>query len=73
MALLTSASKLLIAQALVRISAGMVGILLNSCCREKSNDLPLSLRFVVRIDDENSNAHDVAESEQLAGETMLRL
>ena len=51
----------------------MVGILLNSCCREKSNDLPLSLRFVVRIDDENSNAHDVAESEQLAGETMLRL
>ncbi len=32
---------------LVRISAGMIGILLNSCSpRESSNDLHLSLGFV---------------------------
>ena len=40
----------------MRISAGMVGILLNSCSpRENSNDLHLSLGFVLRNDDESSN------------------
>src|SRR5882762_5298401 len=47
--LLTTVSKLQIENRLVRISAGMVGILLNSCsARENSNDLHLSLRFVWR-------------------------
>jgi hypothetical protein len=47
--LLTTVSKLQIGNGLVRISAGMVGILLNSCSpRENANDLHLSLGFVLR-------------------------
>ena len=42
-ALLTTVSKLQIEYGLVRISAGLVGILLNSCSqRQNSNDLHLS-------------------------------
>ena len=41
----------------MRISAGMVGILLNSCSqRQNSNELHLSLRVVLsEIDGESSN------------------
>ncbi len=47
-ALLTTVSKLHIAYGVVRVSARMVGILLNSCSqRQNSNDLHLSLRFVL--------------------------
>ena len=48
-ALLTIVSKLHFRNGLVRISAGMVGILLNSySLRENFNDLHLSLGFVLR-------------------------
>jgi hypothetical protein len=47
-ALLTTVSKLHIACGVVRVSARMVGILLNSCSqRESYNDLHLSLRSVL--------------------------
>jgi hypothetical protein len=47
-ALLTTVSKLHIACGVVRVSARMVGILLNSCSQgQNSNDLHLSLRFVL--------------------------
>src|SRR5258705_7577327 len=46
---LTTLSKLRIGNGLVWISDGMVGILLNSCFpRENSNDLHLTLGFVLR-------------------------
>ena len=47
--LFTTVSKLQTGNGLVRISAGMVGILLNSCYpRVNSNDLHLGLGFVLR-------------------------
>ena len=47
-ALLTAMSKLHIAYGVVRVSARMVGILLNSCAeRQDSNDLPQSQWFVL--------------------------
>ena len=46
--LLTTMSKLHIAYGVVRVSARMVGILLNSCFqRENSNDLQLGLQVVL--------------------------
>jgi len=57
----------------VRISAGMVGILLNSFSpRENSNDLHLSLGFALMDDDEVRTSHGVAESELLTEGTVLR-
>jgi hypothetical protein len=59
----------------VRISAGMVGILLNSCSpRENFNDLHLSLEFVLRERRrELDELRRGAESEMLSEVTVLRL
>jgi hypothetical protein len=51
----------------------MVGILLNSCpLRENSNDLHLSLGFVLRERPEFEGAYGVAKSESLTGASVLR-
>ena len=58
----------------MRISAGMVGILLNSCSpRENSNDLHLSLG--VSLEGTTTRvrmSYGVAESELLTEDTVLR-
>jgi hypothetical protein len=49
-------SKGLIGNGLVRISAGMVGVLLTSCSpRENSSDLHLSMRVCLEDDGDSSN------------------
>jgi hypothetical protein len=73
MALLTTLSKLHIESGLVRICAGMVGILLNSCSpRKSSNDLHLSLGFVLRERRREFELATVAESELLTEDARLR-
>jgi hypothetical protein len=71
---LLTVSRFRIARGVVRISARMVGILLNSCFqRQNSNESQLSLRaYIERDDDESPNELRQPQSELFAEHTVLR-
>ena len=63
--------ELQIGNGLVRISAGMVGILLNSCSPRELQRLTVESGLVLRTDHETSKRCGVAESDLSTEDTVL--